>query len=109
MPRYQSIDDVVASYPGRFRADKAEGVDSVVQMHLSGEGGGDYILHVHDQRVDISEGTHPDPTLTLRAAAADWLAVENGHLNPMMAMMQGKVKLRGSVPFATKFMTLFGG
>ena len=109
MPRYQSIADVLASYPGRFRPDKAEGVDAVVQMHLSGEGGGDYILHVHDQRVDLSEGPHPDPTLTLRAAASDWLAVENGQLNPMMAMMQGKVKLRGSVPFATKFMTLFGG
>ena len=35
-------------------------------------------------------------------------ALENGELNPMIAMMQGKVKLRGSIPFATKFMSLFG-
>ena len=49
-----------------------------------------------------------DPTLTLTADADNWLAVENGELNPMMAMMTGKVKMKGSVPFATKFMALFG-
>ncbi|MDX1530485.1 MAG: SCP2 sterol-binding domain-containing protein [Rhodothermales bacterium] len=109
MPRYSSIDEVIASYPERFNPDKAKGVDDVVQMNLSGEGGGHYVLHVHDERVDVSEGTHPDPTLTLNAPAETWLQVENGQLNPMMALMSGKVKLEGSVPFATKFMGMFGG
>ena len=57
--------------------------------------------------IDV-DTTIADPTLTLTADADDWLAVENGELNPMLAMMQGKVKLKGSIPFATKFMTLFG-
>ena len=109
MPRYSSIDEVIASYPDRFRPEKAKGVDDTVQMHLTGEGGGDYVLHVHDQQVDIREGTADDPTLTLNAAADTWLAVENGQTNPMMALMQGKVKLKGSVPFATKFLGMFGG
>lgn len=109
MPRYSSIDEVIASYPNRFNPEKAEGVDDVVQMHLRGEGGGDYILHVHDGQVDISEGTAESPTLTLDAPADVWLSVENGQTNPMMAMMTGKLKLRGSVPFATKFMGMFGG
>ncbi len=109
MPRYSSIDDVIASYPQRFNADKAEGVDDTVQMNLSGEGGGTYTLHVHDQQVDISEGVHEHPTLTLESPADVWLSIENGETNPMMAMMSGKVKLKGSVPFATKFMGMFGG
>ena len=67
------------------------------------------VRRVHDQQLDIREGDTPaDPTLTLRADADDWLAIENGELNPMMAMMQGKVKLKGSIPFATKFMSIFG-
>lgn len=109
MARYSSIDEVIASYPQRFTPEKAEGVDDVVQMNLSGDGGGQYILHVHDQQVDISEGVAENPTLTLDAPADVWLSVENGQTNPMMAMMTGKVKLRGSVPFATKFMGMFGG
>ncbi len=109
MPRYSSIADVLASYPQRFNPEKAEGIDETVQMNLSGEGGGEYLIHVHDQQVDVSEGTADDPTLTLNAPADVWLSVENGQTNPMMAMMSGKVKIKGSVPFATKFMGMFGG
>ncbi len=109
MPHYSSIDEVIASYPQRFNAEKAEGVDDIVQMDLSGEGGGQYTLHVHDQQVDVSEGVAENPTLTVIAPADVWLSVENGETNPMMAMMSGKVKLKGSVPFATKFMGMFGG
>jgi putative sterol carrier protein len=109
MPRYSSIDEVIASYPDRFNPSKAQGVDDKVQMNLTGEGGGQYVLHVHDGQVDISEGEAEDPTLTLSAPADVWLSVENGQTNPMMAMMSGKVKLKGSVPFATKFMGMFGG
>ena len=109
MPRYASIDEVLASYPDRFRADKADGVDATVHMNLTGANARDVALHVHDGRLDVDEGAAPDdPTLRLTADADDWLAVENGELNPMLAMMQGKVKLKGSIPFATKFMSLFG-
>jgi putative sterol carrier protein len=109
MPRYSSIEEVIASYPARFNPEKAQGVDDKVQMNLTGDGGGQWVLHVHDGQVDISEGTTRDPALTLDAPADVWLSVENGQTNPMMAVMSGKVKLRGSVPFATKFMGMFGG
>lgn len=110
MPRYSSLDEVLASYPGRFQADKAQSMDDKVYMNLTGENARDVTIYVHHGELDVTEGEVPeDPTLRLTADADDWLAIENGQLNPMMAMMQGKMKLKGSVPFATKFMTLFGG
>lgn len=109
MPRYSSLDEVLASYSTRFRPEKAEGVDATVQMRFTGARARDVLIHVHDRQLDVEDGgTTADPTLTLSADADDWLAVENGELNPMLAMMQGKVKLKGSIPFATKFMSLFG-
>jgi putative sterol carrier protein len=45
----------------------------------------------------------------VEAPADVWLDVENGETNPMMALMTGKIKLKGSVPFATRFMAMFGG
>jgi putative sterol carrier protein len=103
------MDEVLASYPARFRSVKAEGVDATVQMSFTGASARDVVLRVRDGRLDIEDhATAADPTLTLLADADDWLAVENGELNPMLAMMQGKLKLKGSLPFATKFMTLFG-
>jgi putative sterol carrier protein len=109
MPRYKSIDEVIASYPQRFRPEKAQGVDEQVQMILHGESGGQWVVHVHSQQVDIRKGVADDPTLTVEAPADVWLDVENGETNPMMALMTGKIKLKGSVPFATRFMAMFGG
>lgn len=109
MPRYASLDEVLASYPGRFRSDKAEDVTATVQLNFTGENARQVVLHVHDGSLEIEDGaTTEGPTLQLTADADDWLAIENGALNPMMAMMSGKLKLKGSIPFATKFMTLFG-
>ena len=109
MPRYATFDDVLASYPARFNSDKAKSMDDKVYMDLSGEDPRDVTLYVHHGELDILEGEVPeDPTLRLSATTEDWVAIENGELNPMMAMMQGKVKMKGSVPFATKFMGLFG-
>jgi putative sterol carrier protein len=108
MARYQNLDEVLASYPARFHPDKAEGVDAVVHMHFTGANARDVAVHVRNGALDVRDEAPADPTLTLTADADDWLAVENGALNPMMAMMQGKLKLKGSVPFAMKFMQLFG-
>ena len=78
-------------------------------MHLTGDNPRDVVLHVNDGTMDIREGEpSEDATLKLSADASDWLKIENGELNPMMAMMQGKAKLRGSMPFAMKFMSMFG-
>lgn len=109
MPRYDTFDDVLASYPNRFNADKAQSMDDRVYMNLTGDNARDVTLYVHDGKLDILDGEVPeDPTLRLTATTEDWVKIENGDLNPMMAMMQGKVKMKGSVPFATKFMGLFG-
>ncbi len=108
MPRYSNLDEVLASYPDRFRSDKAEGVDAVVHMKLSGDNARDVLLTVKDQTLTIADGTTEDATLTLSADANNWLSVENGDLNPMMAMMQGKLKLKGNPAFAMKFMAMFG-
>ena len=109
MARYDSFDEVLASYPSRFNSDKAQNMDDKVYMNLTGDNARDVTLYVHNGELDILDNEVPeDPTLRLTATTEDWVAIENGDLNPMMAMMQGKVKMKGSVPFATKFMGLFG-
>jgi putative sterol carrier protein len=109
MARYRNLDEVIASYPGRFRADKATDTQATVLMRFTGAGARDVVLLVDNGTLAIRDGDAPaDPTLTLTADADDWLDVENGELNPMMALMQQKLKLKGSVPFAMKFMQMFG-
>ena len=109
MPRYATIDDVIASYPQRFNAYKSQGMDETVFMNLTGDNARDVVLHVKDGTLDIRQGETPDdPSLKLTADADTWLSVENGQTNPMMAMMTKKIKMKGNPQFAMKFMGLFG-
>ncbi|MDX1548431.1 MAG: SCP2 sterol-binding domain-containing protein [Rhodothermales bacterium] len=107
MPTYTSIADVMASYPDRFIPSAAAGVDGVVQLDLTGEGGGQYQLIIRDQTLRIEEGPHADPTVTVTVDADDWLKVNNGEANAMALLMQGRLKVKGSLPMATKFQTMF--
>lgn len=107
MPNHETIDELLQSYSERFSPEKAQGMDSVVQMNLTGEGGGQYYAEVQDQELNIEEGTHEAPDTTLTTSAENWLKVNNGNANPMQLMMQGQLSVDGSIPTATKFQGLF--
>lgn len=107
MPKFTTIPEVVESYKGRFLPEEAKGVDGVIQLNLTGEGGGGYKMKIQEQTLMITEGEHPEPTVTVTADAEDWLRVNNGETNPMGLLMQGKLKVKGSLPMATKFQTMF--
>lgn len=102
-----SIDELLDLYPEYFNAAAAEGVDGVVQLDLSGEGGGQYVLTIRDQELDVAEGTHEDPTVTIKTTAERWLQVNRGEANPMTLMMTGRLSIDGSLSMATKFQSLF--
>lgn len=103
----ETIDELIALYPEYFNPQEAAGVDGVVQLDLDGEGGGQYYLVIEDQTLDIHEGTHDDPTVTIHTTAARWLKINRGEANPMTLMMLGKLRVDGSIPMATKFQAMF--
>ena len=107
MPTYDTIPEVMRSYEDRFLPEQAAGVDGVVQLHLTGEGGRPYYLVIRNQQLGVHEGTHEDPTVTVTTSAENWLKINNGESNPMALMMMGQLKVGGSLPLATKFQSMF--
>lgn len=104
---HTSIPDLLASYEENFDPNKAAGLDGTVQLSLSGDDGGEYAITIRDQALAVEEGVHEDPDVLVKTTADHWLAVNNGKANPMMLMMQGKLKIKGSMAMATKFQALF--
>ena len=98
----QQFQDMVTN----FDAEKAEGVDAVIQFDLSGENGGQYWLKIANGTAEGGEGQIEKPNMTLRASAEDWLAVTKGELNPMQAFMSGRLKVQGDMSLALKLQTL---
>ncbi len=103
----ETISELIDLYPQYFQPSEAEGVDGVVQLDLDGDDGGQYYLVIEDQTLDIHEGTHDDPTVTIRTTVERWLKVNRGEASPMTMMMMGQLKVDGSLSMATKFQSMF--
>ncbi len=108
MPEVTSLDQIFNHIDQRFQPDKAEGVNAVYQFDLTGANSGKYWVKVANQTAEAQAGEHPDPTMVLTAAGDDFIALVNGKLNPMMAFMQGKIKVKGEMGLALKLQAILG-
>jgi len=100
-----TVEELMKRMPDAFLADKAEGVDAVIQFHL-GEAG-DWICTIRDQKCTAEAGTTDSPNLTLTAEAGDYIDMITGKLNPMTAIATKKIILKGDLNLAMKYMNLF--
>jgi putative sterol carrier protein len=88
--------------PQRFKPEKAAGVDVIVQVSITGSEGGNWFATVKDQKLDLKEGTHPTPSLSLEMADKDFVDLINGKLSAEKAFFTGKVRFKGNITLALK-------
>ncbi|MCX8150405.1 MAG: SCP2 sterol-binding domain-containing protein [Candidatus Bathyarchaeota archaeon] len=88
--------------PLRFKADKAAGVDVIVQVNITGSNGGSWTAKVKDQTLEVAEGVYASPTLTLQMADRDFVELVNGKLSPEKAFFTGKIQFKGDIALALK-------
>ncbi len=105
--RFKSLQEAIDKLPEFFQPENADGIDAVIQLEFSGDGGGNWYLTVKDNTLNVSEGNIDDPTMTVTAAAEDWLKVANDEASTMSLLMQGKIKFQGDMGLAMKFKNLF--
>jgi len=104
MPTVKETFDAMA---GRFRADKAAGVNATIQYDISGDQGGTWHAVIKDGTCTVNSGAAATPSLTLGMSAQDWLDMVGGKLSGQMAFMSGKLKLKGDMGLAMKIGGLF--
>jgi putative sterol carrier protein len=95
-----TVQELMDRMPKAFIPESAEGVEAVIQYHLSGEEGGDWVVTIKDQKCTVETGETESPTMTLWADAQDYKDIILGKLDPMAAFMQQKVKLSGNLNMA---------
>jgi putative sterol carrier protein len=88
--------------PSRFKADKAAGINVTVQVKITGPNGGDWIVTIENQKLEVKEGNHPSPTLTLEIAEKDYLDLVNGKMSGEKAFLTGKLRFKGNIALALK-------
>jgi len=72
---------------------KIKDINTVIQVVLTGEGGGDYYMELTGGEIKTAKGKVDAPKLTITQAIEDWREINAGRLNPQMAFMSGKIKI----------------
>lgn len=101
------IQKIIQKMPEAFLAEKAAGLNTTIQLELTGDGGGDWVIKIANGTVNVTAGQSAAPNLTLTMAASDYVSISYGEANPINMFMAGKIKLQGDMTLAMKFPELF--
>lgn len=109
-PRRKGLDSMregFATMEQRFRPSAAKGLDARMQFELTGEGGGEWFVVIKDGRCTVTSGRGEDPDTTLTASAADYLKISNGEMNKVLALLRGKLRVKGDMGKVRPFFGCF--
>ena len=94
-PRPLKVADFFETQFMRFMPEKAEGVNAQISYDITGEGGGQWTLSVHDGKCDIRAGADPSAKSQVTMKAETYLKLALGKLDGRVGFMLGKIKIKG--------------
>jgi len=83
--------DFIYKLPARISPDAIEGHDTT--FHFDLESGGQYTVSIANSQVSVSDGLIGEANCVVRASEENFMKLIEGDLNPMMAVLTGKVKI----------------
>lgn len=83
------------------------GMQTRFHFILSGDDGGDLTVEVDDGNVKVKDGLHGDPKCVVKSKASTFAKLLKRELNPMMAVMTGKIKISNQSELL-KYAKVFG-
>jgi len=102
-----TVKELVLNHEKAFIPDKAAGLEAIVQYHLTGDEGGDYIITIGDDKCSVQEGVAEDPVMTMTADGPYFRDVLLGKEDGMKGFMEGKLQLAGDLNLAMKLTSFF--
>ena len=100
-----AIPDIFNELRKRFNKNAAASLELIFQFDVTD--GNTYHLLINNGILDIQEGAHNDPNVTLIMNKETMEGIINGSVDGMQAFMQGKLRAEGDIMLATKFAELF--
>ena len=104
LPDRERVRARVLSLPARFRTASADGLRGEWELTV---GDDVYTISVVDRRCYAREGPSTAPLARLRADPATWLAVDDGELWGIEAVLSRRLTFEGSLDMGARLQTLF--
>ena len=77
--------------PSKIKPELLEGLETVFHFILEDEG--EYTVTVHNGSITTEQGLSDDPKCVVKTKPETLVSLIKGDLNPMMAVMTGKIKI----------------
>ena len=99
--------DFLLQLPTKVKPDTLEGLETVFHFDIDGDGGGQVTLHVKDGQCVAEEGLKGEAKCVVRAKESNLMNVMKGKINPLMAVLTGKLKISNQGEML-KYAKIFG-
>jgi putative sterol carrier protein len=102
-----SIEDLIALVPTHIDSTVAESLNAVIQIIVTGEGGGNWVITIVENHCQVQAGRKELADVTISADARDALEIFQGAKNPVQAYMLGQIDFSGNSELAMKLFKVF--
>jgi len=90
------------------KPDIAKAVNSVYEFNITGDNGGVWTVDLTKEPGSVSAGSTGAAKCTVTCASPDFMNIVSGKMNPQMAFMSGKLKIKGDMGLAMKLQKVIG-
>jgi len=104
---FESIKELFEAMPHGLNKKLANGIDTTLQFHLTGEEPTDGYLTIKDIECTYTEGTHPHPKTTIKSDSSLWLAISNNEVSGDQAYINQRYTADGDMTILLKLSELF--
>ena len=102
-----SVRDILEKMPGAFLPAKAGDAKAMIQLDLTGDEGGAWLLDIADGKCAVREEKSSEAGVTVTIDANDFVALYTNKLNPVQAFMGGRIKVSGNVAMVMQLLNWF--
>jgi putative sterol carrier protein len=102
-----SVRELLEKMPNAFLPAKAGDAKALIQLDLTGEDGGAWLLDISGGKCAVREEKAAKSDVTVTMDAADFVAMYSNKLNPVQAFMSGRIKVAGNVGMVMQLLNWF--